>query len=277
MPTMPSIVTNPSLRQTRRLMVSFLVGCFMLSPYFVVDVYKVTHRGLFVKFFLLLSRTNYVRLQIAFRKDGGMGCAHPPSTCLLVHHQHAFIGAEVGVLGILGGSSPHSLALGWLGLWGFHVCKDDVTIKLTFIDVLGGCIEVCTTTGHTFPRSFRTFLPHKDFFLGNLGVEWNYGKLGILRQDPIVPRRTRQACSSETEPDWSIEIAIFSRSGHTFTTVNVRETLVDASRGRPFVRSLRGLDEVSKNLAPVDFWLDEILDSLASVCTDSAPTTTVCS
>jgi len=44
------------------LMVSFLVGCFMLSPCFVVDVYKVMRLELFVKFFLLLSRTNYVRL-----------------------------------------------------------------------------------------------------------------------------------------------------------------------------------------------------------------------
>ena len=115
-------------------------------------------------------------------KMGAWGVPTPLARAYLSITNMRSLVLKVGVLGILGGGSPHSLALARLGLWSLHVCKDDVTIKLTFIDVLGGCIEVCTTTGHTFPRSFRTFLPHKDFFLGNLGVEWNYGKLGILRQ-----------------------------------------------------------------------------------------------
>ena len=118
------------------------------------------------------------------------------------------------------------------------------------------------------------FLPYPYFVGVNVGIEWNDGELCVFRK----ARQFREEQGKHVVTNGSRLVdgdSDVRTTGHTFAAVNVWETLVDTTWSAPFVSTLRGLDEVSQNLAPIDFWSDEVLNCLTGLSTDSTPSTTV--
>ena len=91
--------------------------------------------------------------------------------CPLVHHYDPFVGSEVRAVSIVFSGHPHTLTLAGLRLRSHQVGKDDVTVEVVLVHILGRRIEVGSTCKNTLPLLLLTLLPNIHLLLEHLVIE----------------------------------------------------------------------------------------------------------
>ena len=194
------------------------------------------------------------------------------SGSLAVDCDNTFVGLEVGASSELLSGHPHTLALGCDRLRSAQVGQDDVAIEVAVIDELGRCIEARTTSQYALSFLGLTFLPSIHLVNGYLGIEWhnrelsNLGQLVQLREERGKHAIINRSRLVDRDSDLGLATDALAR-------VNLWEPLVETARRRTLVSTLRGLDKVTKNFAPINLSRNAVHNVLTHARRNRAPVT----
>ena len=180
------------------------------------------------------------------------------------------VGLEVRTLGVVPGGHPHALTLAAHRLRRTEVCEDNVTIEAAAVDPLGRRVEVGATVANTLGLAALTLLPDVNVILCDLGIERHNSELGKGRQ--LV--KLRVECGEHAVVNGP---GLVDADGDLRLTVDLAATVdawvatVETAHSAALVGALASLDEVSKNLLPVNVRPESLANVLTDGRRDGAP------
>ena len=199
-----------------------------------------------------------------------------PIPTLLADRHHNLISLEVGASGVLLVGHPHARAGRRNRLRGLHIGKDDMTVKVVFVDILGRSIEVRTAAHHALPNMPLALLPDVDEVSVHASIKGNDSESRKIR-------KFVQFSKEQSEHIVTNATALVDRDSDVCDTIDLlasmdaRKPLVDTSHGAGLIATLARLDEVSQHLTPINRRIQTLHNLLTNVSRDGTPiVTTVC-
>jgi len=193
-----------------------------------------------------------------------------PTPTLLADRHHYLISLEVGTSSVRLVTHPHTRASRSNRLRCLHVGKDDVTVEVALVDVLGRSIEVRTTAHHTLPNVLLTLLPDVDEVCVNASIKGND------RERREISKFV-QFSKEQSEHFITNATALIDRDSdvrdtiHLLASMDAREPLVDATHSAGLIATLARLDEVSQHLTPINRGIQTLHNLLTNVGRDGTP------